>query len=78
MNIQKEELLWKMNDRRLESQANHEIWLWEIVLGRPWAEAAWHRASKDEYERRGIPGILNRVKLRVLTLLREAESRINV
>ena len=79
MNIQEEDLLGKMNDTKLGSQANQEIWLWEIVLGRPWAEAAWHRAcAKDEYQGRGLPWILERVKLRVLTLLGNAESRINV
>jgi hypothetical protein len=66
----KEDRLRDMNDKQLESQTNHEIWLCEITLGRPWAEDVWHQArAKDKCERRGKLEIFKRVKQRVLTML---------
>ena len=64
----KEDLLRDMNDKQLESQTTHEIWLSEIMLGTPSAEDAWNRAcAKDECERHVKLEILKRVKQRLLT-----------
>ena len=64
----KEDLLREMNDRQLESQANNEIWLCEITLGRPWAENVLDRASaKDECEEGDKLEVFKRVKQRLLT-----------
>ena len=63
----KEDLLRDMNDKQLESQTTHEIWLCEIMLGTPSADA-WNRAcAKDECERHVKLEILKRVKQRLLT-----------
>ena len=64
----KEDLLRDMNDKQLESQTTHEIWLSEIMLGTPSAEDVWNRAcAKDECERHVKLEILKRVKQRLLT-----------
>ena len=64
----KEDLLRDMNDRQLESQTTHEIWLAEIMLGTPSAEDVWNRArAKDECERHVKLEIFKRVKQRLLT-----------
>ena len=64
----KEKLSRETNDRQLESQTNHEIWLCEISLGNPWAEDVSHRTSgKDECEKGGKLEVFNRVKQCLLT-----------
>ena len=64
----KEDLLGDMNDKQLESQTTHEIWLCEIMLGTPSAEDVWNRAcARDECKRHGKLEILKQVRQRLLT-----------
>jgi hypothetical protein len=70
MRDQKEEPLREMKDKQLESQAPHEIWLYEIILGSPWKEDVFHRACvKGECKRPSNLEIFKRVRQRVLTIL---------
>jgi hypothetical protein len=70
MRNQKEEPLREMKDKQLESQAPHEIWLYEIILGSPWREDVFHRACvKDECKRPSELEIFERIRQRVLTIL---------
>jgi hypothetical protein len=66
----KEDRLRDINDKQLESQAPHEIWLYEIILGSPWREDVFHRACvKGECKRPSNLEIFKRVRQRVLTIL---------
>jgi len=68
MRRQKEDLMREMNDRQLESQTNHEIWLSEITVRKSRAEDVWRRTpSKDECERHGKLEMFKGLKQRLLT-----------
>ena len=49
---QKEEPLWELKEKPLESNATHEIWVRELTLGKHWTKADWHRrgSAKDEWD----------------------------